>query len=116
MGAFLGMFVGDKRVDFALGRDDSEGVECHSAQEGEVVCKGREGGGKGAELGPDGAFVDPLFEKLDFVRGETVAFWRHLFVFVSGEDAFEQRALRGFAWDDGWAVRFAAFERGVTGI
>ena len=62
VGALLRVFVGDERVDFGLGRDDSEGVEGHSAQEGEIVGEGCEGGGEGAELRPDGAFVDPLFE------------------------------------------------------
>jgi hypothetical protein len=62
--AFGGVLVREEGFDLGFGGDDAEGVEGDSSQEGEVVGEGGEGGWERTELGPDGTFVDPLFEKL----------------------------------------------------
>ena len=116
LGALVRRSVGGERGDLVGGGRYADGVECHAAQEGEVVGQRREARRERAVFRPGGAFLDPLFDERDVAGGEAMALWRHHLIGVFGTDTREEGTLGGVARHDGRAVALAALERAGEGV
>jgi len=116
LGALVRGNVRGERGDLVGGGRHADGVERHTAQEGEVVGQRREARRERAVFRPGGAFLDPLFDERDVGGGEAMALRRHHLVGVVGTDTREEGTPGGVARDDGRAVALPALERAGEGV